>query len=123
MLIIDEVYAWGCRYAWECQTSEGGWGLDGSLREHSWKLRGIVNGIDYGEWSPWADVFLRSDGYVNYTKESVREGKAACKAALQRVCLPLALSVLHSSMPPSVFPLIRAGASHCAGGLCGRTYL
>ena len=41
-----------CRYAWECQTQEGGWGLDNVLREQSWKLRGIVNGIDYSEWSP-----------------------------------------------------------------------
>ena len=40
------------RYAWECQTQEGGWGLDSVLREQSWKLRGIVNGIDYSEWSP-----------------------------------------------------------------------
>eukprot|EP00884_Botryococcus_braunii_P004523 jgi/Botrbrau1/14071/Bobra.182_3s0018.1 len=71
-------------YAWECQTSEGGWGLDGSLRENSWKLRGIVNGIDYNEWSPWEDVFLRSDGYMNYSLETLKQGKAACKAALQR---------------------------------------
>jgi len=142
--------------------------LDGILREQSWKLRGIVNGIDYSEWSPqvcatlhhsreemlvqsrgpasecrrnghheirrpsvsfwqsishvWccvsytlpkavckpglsrqvginygssatnhlctsaqADKFLRSDGYRNYDFDSLREGKAACKAALQRV--------------------------------------
>ena len=36
----------GRRYAWECQTQEGGWGLDGVLRDQAWKLRGIVNGID-----------------------------------------------------------------------------
>jgi starch synthase len=78
---------WGrARYAWECQTQEGGWGLDGILREHSWKLRGIVNGIDYSEWSPGADPFLRSDGYCNYTAATLAEGKARCKAALQRVC-------------------------------------
>jgi hypothetical protein len=34
-------------YAWECQTQEGGWGLDAIVRENSYKLRGIVNGIDY----------------------------------------------------------------------------
>ena len=32
-----------------------------------------------------ADKFLRSDGYRNYDFDSLREGKAACKAALQRV--------------------------------------
>ena len=74
-----------CRYAWECQTAEGGWGLDGVLREGAWKLRGIVNGIDTQEWSPERDSFLRSDGYENYSAANLREGKARCKAALQRV--------------------------------------
>lgn len=36
-----------------------------------------------------ADKFLRSDGYRNYDEESMREGKAQCKAALQRVCAAL----------------------------------
>ncbi len=79
-----------CRYAWECQTQEGGWGLDGTLREHSWKLRGIVNGIDYSEWSPSIDLNLRSDGYRNYDTSSMQEGKAACKKALQRVSASMA---------------------------------
>ena len=73
------------RYAWECQTAEGGWGLDGVLRENAWKLQGIVNGMDYKEWSPGGDAFLTSDGYRHYGVDSLREGKAACKAALQRV--------------------------------------
>lgn len=75
-----------CRYAWECQTQEGGWGLDGCLREHAWKLQGIVNGIDYSEWSPQNDPFLRSDGYRNYGQHDLAQGKAVCKRALQRVC-------------------------------------
>ncbi len=75
------------RYAWECQTSEGGWGLDGVLRDQAQygKLRGIVNGIDYLEWNPEVDKFLQEDGYSNYTVESIKEGKAKCKAALQKV--------------------------------------
>ncbi|CAK0787417.1 Soluble starch synthase 2-3, chloroplastic/amyloplastic [Coccomyxa viridis] len=71
-------------YAWECQTQEGGWGLDGCLREHSWKLRGIVNGIDYSEWSPENDPHLRSDGYRNYGQHDLAQGKDECKRALQR---------------------------------------
>ena len=35
-----------------------------------------------------ADKFLRSDGYRNYDLDTLREGKAACKAALQRVRFP-----------------------------------
>ena len=73
------------RYAWECQTQEGGWGLDGVLREHSWKLQGIVNGMDYSEWSPEHDAHLRDDGYCNYGLDSLARGKAQCKEALQRV--------------------------------------
>ncbi|KAG0564735.1 hypothetical protein KC19_8G135300 [Ceratodon purpureus] len=71
-------------YAWEVQTSEGGWGLDGVIRDHNWKLRGVVNGIDDKEWNPEQDVHLRSDGYTNYNNLTLDSGKAQCKAALQR---------------------------------------
>lgn len=84
-----------CRYAWECQTQEGGWGLDGCLREHSWKLKGIVNGIDYSEWSPENDPYLRSDSYRNYSQHDLAQGKADCKRALQRVCHLASRPCLH----------------------------
>ncbi|KAG0600329.1 hypothetical protein M758_11G024900 [Ceratodon purpureus] len=71
-------------YAWEVQTREGGWGLDGVIRDHNWKLRGVVNGIDDNEWDPEVDVHLQSDGYSNYNTLTLDVGKAACKAALQR---------------------------------------
>uniref|UniRef100_A0A0D6R467 starch synthase n=1 Tax=Araucaria cunninghamii TaxID=56994 RepID=A0A0D6R467_ARACU len=71
-------------YAWECQTSEGGWGLHEVIKENAWKLRGIVNGIDDKEWSPEVDVHLKSDDYVNYSIETIETGKPACKAALQK---------------------------------------
>ncbi len=63
---------------------EGGWGLHQVMQEGNWKMRGIVNGIDYNEWSPSNDAFLDSDGYQRYDMETMRDGKAACKAALQR---------------------------------------
>ena len=71
-------------YAWEIQTQLGGWGLDETLRFHAGKLRGVVNGIDLKEWSPANDAFLDSDGYRRYSIDNFEEGKAACKAALQR---------------------------------------
>ncbi|CAI5536800.1 unnamed protein product [Closterium sp. Naga37s-1] len=76
-------------YAWEVQTQMGGWGLDGVLREHAGKLRGVVNGIDTVEWGPESDVHLVDDndgryGYMHYNIDTLEEGKAACKAALQR---------------------------------------
>ena len=41
--------------------------------------------MDYTEWSPQQDVHLQSDGYQNYSQANLREGKAKCKEALQRV--------------------------------------
>ncbi|GMP28850.1 hypothetical protein CsSME_00004217 [Camellia sinensis var. sinensis] len=71
-------------YAWEVKTSEGGWGLHGIINENDWKLKGIVNGIDTKEWNPQFDVHLKSDGYTNYSLETLQSGKAQCKAALQK---------------------------------------
>ena len=71
-------------YAWECQTQDGGWGLDETLRENAWKLRGVVNGIDVNDWHPSIDHHLDEDGYHRYDVSSVDGGKAACKAALQK---------------------------------------
>ncbi|KAK9682372.1 hypothetical protein RND81_10G069200 [Saponaria officinalis] len=71
-------------YAWELKTQEGGWGLHGIINENDWKLRGIVNGIDSKEWSPQFDVHLNTDGYTNYSLDTLKPGKAQCKTALQR---------------------------------------
>ncbi len=73
------------RYALEIQTPEYGCGLDGVLRQYQNKLVGIVNGVDYEVWNPDTDPNLAA----RYDVESVEEGKAACKAALQqRLGLP-----------------------------------
>ncbi|XBJ16202.1 hypothetical protein VPH35_007885 [Triticum aestivum] len=71
-------------YAWELKTTEGGWGLHGIINESDWKFQGIVNGIDTTDWNPRCDVHLKSDGYSNYSLETVETGKAQCKAALQK---------------------------------------
>lgn len=72
-------------YAWECQTQEGGWGLDAVIRENNWKLRGIVNGIDYKEWSPKCDPALTSDGYTQYDVSTLEAGKKKCKVCVSEV--------------------------------------
>nr|KYP42916.1 hypothetical protein KK1_035665 [Cajanus cajan] len=71
-------------YSWELKTSEGGWGLHGIINENDWKFRGIVNGIDNKDWSPKFDAHLTSDGYTNYTLDTLQSGKRQCKAALQK---------------------------------------
>ena len=45
-------------YAREIQTPEYGFGLDGLLRARSATLSGIINGVDYGEWSPDTDRYI-----------------------------------------------------------------
>jgi glycogen synthase len=81
-------------YAWECQTQEGGWGLDAVVRENNWKLRGIVNGIDYKEWSPENDVHLTGDGYCQYDVDTLEQGKKQCKVGCTRHRRPPQLSCL-----------------------------
>ncbi|KAF4376701.1 hypothetical protein F8388_025572 [Cannabis sativa] len=80
----DRVVTVSHGYAWEIKTIEGGWGLHGIINENDWKLRGIVNGIDTKEWNPLYDVHLTTDGYTNYSLETLQTGKAQCKAALQK---------------------------------------
>lgn len=80
----DRVVTVSHGYAWELKTSEGGWGLHGIINDIDWKMMGIVNGIDPKEWSPQYDVHLTSDGYTNYSLETLQTGKAQCKAALQQ---------------------------------------
>ncbi|GAB4831653.1 Sucrose synthase [Ancistrocladus abbreviatus] len=86
----DRVVTVSHGYAWELKTPEGGWGLHEIINENDWKLRGIVNGIDTKEWSPRLDAYLKSDGYTNYSLETLEAGKAQCKEALQKeLCLPV----------------------------------
>lgn len=65
-------------YASEIQTPEFGEGLDGVLRERSYALQGILNGIDVVGFDPATDKRIAA----NYTVDD-RAGKAVCKAKLQ----------------------------------------
>jgi starch synthase len=66
-------------YAREIQTPELGFGLDGALRARSAVLSGILNGVDYREWSPDVDPLLSA----NYSVDDLG-GKAVCKEHLLR---------------------------------------
>ena len=67
-------------YAYEIQTAEYGEKLEDHLRYHNYKLRGIVNGIDYGMWNPATDPALA----VNYDITNVLVHKRENKLALQQ---------------------------------------
>ena len=68
-------------YAREIQMPEQGCGLDGLLRHRAGVLHGILNGVDYGVWSPANDDAIAA----RYDADDAT-GKAACKSALQREC-------------------------------------
>lgn len=66
-------------YAGEIQTAQYGEQLDGHLRYYSYKLRGIVNGIDCDIWNPTTDKLLP----FNYDASNAIEQKRLNKLALQ----------------------------------------
>ncbi len=66
-------------YANEIQTSAYGEQLDGHLRYYSYKLRGIVNGIDYDIWNPLKDELIVNQ----YDDTNCIESKRLNKLALQ----------------------------------------
>ncbi len=73
----DAVTTVSPRYAWEITTPEGGEGLDGVLRSHQGKLRGILNGLDTDYWNPATDKYLK----YHYDATSLA-GKASNRAEL-----------------------------------------
>jgi starch synthase len=65
------------KYSQEIQTAEYGFGLEGVLRDRAATVTGIVNGVDYGEWSPETDKFAT----VKFSPQDL-SGKAICKQDL-----------------------------------------
>lgn len=64
-------------YAREIQTEEYGFGLDGLLRSRADVLTGILNGVDYEQWSPDHDPYIVQRYDVDHLA-----GKQACKRDL-----------------------------------------
>lgn len=81
LVFADRLSTVSPRYAREIQTAVFGERLDGVLRERTADLSGIINGVDYDQWSPAADKFIP----VKYTDKKPA-GKAKSKQALQQKC-------------------------------------
>jgi starch synthase len=65
------------KYSHEIQTAEFGFGLEGVLRGRASTVAGILNGVDYDEWSPESDKFIAA----KYSPQDL-SGKAKCKQDL-----------------------------------------
>ncbi len=79
IIFANQVTTVSPNYAREIQTPAYGAGLDGVVRSLSFKLSGILNGIDTDRWDPGSDPDIPSHydaGHLN--------GKALCKRALLR---------------------------------------
>ena len=79
IVFSDAVTTVSRKYMEEVQTPEFGAGLDGVLRDRKNDFYGILNGVDYDEWSPEKDPYIKEE----YGPSNLR-GKNACKEDLQR---------------------------------------
>src|SRR5882672_6730629 len=60
LVFADFITTVSKRYSQEIQTTEYGFGLEGVLRNRAATVAGIVNGVDYDEWSPESDKFIEA---------------------------------------------------------------
>ncbi len=81
------------KYSQEIQTAEYGFGLEGVLRDRAATVTGILNGVDYDEWSPQTDKFTAA----KYSPQDL-SGKAKCKQDL--------LSAFGVTNPDAKLPVI-----------------
>jgi len=65
------------KYSQEIQTAEYGFGLEGVLHDRASTVSGILNGVDYEEWSPQTDKFAAA----KFSPQDLA-GKAKCKLDL-----------------------------------------
>jgi starch synthase len=79
IIYADQVTTVSPTYANEIRTSAHGAGLDGVLRLISFKLTGILNGIDTEEWNPATDPLLKAT-YDQYTLNEKARNKRALAA-------------------------------------------
>jgi starch synthase len=79
LVFSDAITTVSRKYSQEIQTPEYGFGLDGVLRSRAGVVSGILNGVDYSEWSPERDKLI-----VRQYSADHLEGKTECKYDLLR---------------------------------------
>jgi starch synthase len=79
LVAADAIHTVSRRYAQEIQAEEFGCGLEGVLKKRSRDVFGVLNGVDYSEWNPMRDRFIKA----NYGPNELY-GKRSCKFDLQQ---------------------------------------
>jgi starch synthase len=77
LVFSDFVTTVSKKYSQEIQTTEYGFGLEGVLRNRAATVSGILNGVDYDEWSPETDRFIGA----KFSPQDL-SGKLKCKQDL-----------------------------------------
>ena len=77
LVFSDYITTVSKKYSQEIQTTEFGFGLEGVLRNRAATVTGILNGVDYDEWSPQIDKFAAA----KYSPQDLG-GKRQCKQDL-----------------------------------------
>jgi starch synthase len=77
LVLSDYVTTVSRKYSQEIQTTEYGFGLEGVLRSRAATVTGILNGVDYEEWSPQTDKLIAA----KYSPKDL-SGKLKCKQDL-----------------------------------------
>ncbi len=77
LVFSDYITTVSKKYSQEIQTTEFGFGLEGVLRNRAATVTGILNGVDYEEWSPQTDKFAAT----KYSPQDL-SGKRQCKQEL-----------------------------------------
>lgn len=77
ILRSDRVTTVSERYAEEILHPDFGCGLEGVLQDNQFKLKGILNGVDYRDWDPRQDIQIAAP----YSADNLA-GKAQCKNAV-----------------------------------------
>ncbi|MBO5292595.1 MAG: glycogen synthase GlgA [Lachnospiraceae bacterium] len=77
LVFADAITTVSNTYAEEIKTPFYGEGLDGLLRARSHDLRGIVNGIDYDDFNPQTDKYIKHKyNAINFRKEKIKNKRA-----------------------------------------------
>lgn len=78
IVFADAISTVSRTYAKEIQTKEFGCGLEGILQRNAARLKGILNGVEYTEWSPEHDTKITTP----YDRFTYKEGKAQNKKTI-----------------------------------------